>query len=237
MFQQITDQICPKNGPNYSGTQAIVSFLIFAHVFKEIPMERTNFQLNYKKTKLQTKNTLRTRTQHFQLNYIQQCIISVFKNFKYKINTPIHYFCQLQLNTELIPIQIPDQKQTQLLQAISDQTGSFTNEQDYKNLLPQLSLFEDEEFVRQHVNSKIATKQHVSSFNTVVEKDNLQKSLVQLIHTKKRRPMKYLIQLKTDLIIFVTMQVDFNAIERMQLNRCSQKANKCLSGARVQLQI
>ncbi|CAL6109597.1 G-protein_alpha subunit [Hexamita inflata] len=79
---------------------------------------------------------------------------------------------QLQLNTELIPIQIPDQKQTQLLQAISDQTGSFTNEQDYKNLLPQLSLFEDEEFVRQHVNSKIATKQHVSSFNTVVEKDN-----------------------------------------------------------------
>ncbi|CAL6065762.1 Hypothetical_protein [Hexamita inflata] len=71
-----------------------------------------------------------------------------------------------------IPIQIPNQNYTRILQAISTQTGTFANEQDNSKLLPQLSLFEDEQFIKQYINSSVKTQQLNSSFTNEINRDN-----------------------------------------------------------------
>ncbi|CAL6084102.1 Hypothetical_protein [Hexamita inflata] len=71
-----------------------------------------------------------------------------------------------------IPIQIPDQNYTRILQAVSTQTGTFANEKGNNKLLPQLSLFEDEQFVKQYINSTVKTQQLNSSFTNEINRDN-----------------------------------------------------------------
>ncbi|CAL5973461.1 Hypothetical_protein [Hexamita inflata] len=90
------------------------------------------------------------------------------------------------------------------------------------------------------VSMQIVKLQPNSSFLLsiqMLQKIILQKSLVLLIRIKEPKLMIFIIRWETDLIIFVTMQVGFNAIERMQQNLYRLKANKCLSGAQVQLLI